>query len=235
MGRSPGKFKCSGVAAALLVVFLCAAAPPPAAAADSAPASVDQAADSEMKPAVPTADSGPNGAGEDADLAPVGADKIDIRSDRLDIDNEKRIADFSGNVVAQQAETVIEADRLRVYYKQSGGESVDALEKIVATGNVRIQFENGLAETPEAVYSMDTRVFVLTGTGSRVTSGKSHIAGEKITLRRDDGRVTVEGGERRQVEAIFYPEDEDTGFQIGGEASGKGSPEEKPDATPSNQ
>ena len=175
MGRSPRNCKCNRLAAAFLAVFLWAAAPLPAAAADSTPGQAD-----------PSADSSPQPAG-----------KIDIRSDRLDIDNEKRIADFSGNVVARQAETVIEADRLQVYYKESGGESVDTLEKIVATGNVRIQFENGLAETPEAVYSMDKRVFVLTGAGSRVTSGKSHIAGEKITLRRDDGRVTVEGGESR--------------------------------------
>jgi lipopolysaccharide export system protein LptA len=224
MGRSTGNFKCNGVAAALLAVFLFAAAPLPAAAADSAPAPADRAADTEMPP-----EGGAEGSGPDA------AGKIDIRSDRLDIDNEKRIADFSGNVVARQAETVIEADRLQVYYKGSGGESADALEKIVATGNVRIQFENGLAETPEAVYSMDTRVFVLTGAGSRVTSGKSQIAGEKITLRRDDGRVTVEGGGSRQVEATFYPEDEDTGFQIGGEEPGKDSPEKTPDATPSTQ
>ena len=134
------------------------------------------------------------------------AQRIDIQSDRLQVDNVNRVADFTGNVVARQADTTIEADRIRVHYKEGGGESVEAIEKIVAAGNVRIRFENGLAETPEAVYNVSLRVFVLTGAGSRVSSGSSYIEGEKITMRRDDGRVTVEGGQRRQVEAVFYPE-----------------------------
>jgi lipopolysaccharide export system protein LptA len=133
---------------------------------------------------------------------------IEIRSDRLLVDSQKRTAEFFGRVRARQGDTTIEADQLTVYYHPDGGENVDALDRIVAVGNVRIRFENRLAETPEAVYNVKERVFVLNGAGTRVSSGSSHITGEKITLYRDDGRVVVESGSQKQVEAVFYPGDE---------------------------
>jgi lipopolysaccharide export system protein LptA len=170
-----------------------------------------------------------------AEPEPAPSGRIDIRSDRLQVDNEKRVAEFSGSVVARQQSTVIEADRLLVHYTENGGETVESLEKIVASGNVRIRFENGLAETPEAVYTIKTRVFVLNGAGSRVTSGNSHIVGEKITLRRDEGRITVEGGSSRQVEAIFYPEDENKALPNGGAGTGDGSEADRSGKAPSPQ
>ena len=206
MGRLSSIWKCSRSVLAAWAWLVLTALPQPALSADSPPAAAP------------------------ADAGAAAAGKIDIRSDRLLIDNEKRVADFSGNVVARQGDTTIEADRLRVYYKESGGESVESLEKIVATGNVRIQFENGLAETPEAVYNMDKRMFVLTGAGSRVVSGNSFISGEKITLRRDDGKVTVEGGQSRQVEAVFYPEDEEKQKQKNGESPGAPPKTEAPES-----
>ncbi|MCF8080223.1 MAG: hypothetical protein K9K88_13175 [Desulfobacterales bacterium] len=139
---------------------------------------------------------------------PAPAEKIDIRSDRLEVDIEGRVAEFSGRVMARQGETTIEAGRIRAYYKEGGKDSINALERIEAYENVRIRFENGLAESPEAVYNMDSRVFVLIGEGSRVTSGKSQISGNRITLHQDDGRVIVEGGSSGQVEAVFYPEED---------------------------
>jgi lipopolysaccharide export system protein LptA len=206
MGRLSRRWKCSRAAAAVCAWLVFTAAPHPALSTDDAPPP----------------------ASTDAEAAAAG--KIDIKSDRLLIDNEKRTADFSGNVVAHQEETTIEADRLMIYYKESGGESAEALEKIVATGNVRIQFENGLAETPEAVYNMETRTFVLTGAGSRVISGNSSISGEKITLRRDDGKVTVEGGQSRQVEAVFYPEDEEKQKKKNGKEPGASPEKAAPEA-----
>lgn len=140
--------------------------------------------------------------------APARAGKIEIQSDRLTVDSQNRTAEFSGRVKARQGQTTIEADRIRVYYKEAQAESIQSLERIEAAGNVRIRFENGLAETPEAVYNIDSRVFELIGEGSTVTSGKSRITGDRIILRQDDGQVTVEGGAGGQVEAVFFPGDE---------------------------
>ena len=140
-------------------------------------------------------------------------EKIQILSDTLVADNQSKVAEFIGNVKASQGDTVIESERLKVYYGSEGQPSSDPenlaaqVEKIVASGNVRIRFENRLAVTQEAVYNIRAQVFTLSGKGTRVTSGSSYIVGEKITLRRKDGQVVVIGGESQRVEAVFYPED----------------------------
>ena len=75
-------------------------------------------------------------------------DRIHIVADRLVTDNQSNWAEFIGNVKATQGTTVITSNRLKIYYKQIsenrenviGGE--DSIEKIVASGNVVIHFEN---------------------------------------------------------------------------------------------
>jgi lipopolysaccharide export system protein LptA len=110
-------------------------------------------------------------------------------------------------VHARQGNTSIKADRMKIFYKQGidgqnpSGE--EALEKIVASGNVEIKFDNRLAVTQEAVYKVAERLFVMTGPGSKVTSGKNSVVGDKITFDRTNSRVKVEGG----VKALIYPGD----------------------------
>jgi len=135
--------------------------------------------------------------------------KVRITSDRLDTDTDARFAEFSGNVKASQGNTEIFADRLKIYYKKSsddpatglsGGESI---QRIVASGNVRINFGDRKAVAEKAEYNTETKLLVLTGENSKVTSGNNFISGEKITLDRATGKATVEGSKKR-VEALIY-------------------------------
>jgi lipopolysaccharide export system protein LptA len=140
-------------------------------------------------------------------------EKIRITADRLTTDTEARWADFIGNVRAIQGSTVLTADRLKIFYKQlpesaeKEGPNEASIEKIVANGHVNIKFENRLAVSDQAVYTSDTRVLVLTGPNSKITSGNNSVSGEKITFHREDGRIIVEGGTKDRVEAVFYSED----------------------------
>ncbi len=138
-------------------------------------------------------------------------EKIHITADMLTSDSNARFAEFTGHVNARQGKTVIIADSLKIFYRQASGQQKDAeavaaaIERIVATGNVRITLDDKTAETHQAVYTLDNRVLVLTGPDSRVTSGKDSIAGEKITFDRTNGQIQVEGGDtRKQVEAVFF-------------------------------
>lgn len=143
--------------------------------------------------------------GENAESKP-----IHITSDLLTTDNEAGVVEFSGNVRVTQGTTVILSDRLKVYYKKdadsaqkiSGGPG--AVEKIVATGNVKIDFDDKKAVSNKAEYVTDTQVLVLSGPDSKVTTEKESVSGAKITLYRSDGRIKVEGGEGKRVEAVFY-------------------------------
>jgi lipopolysaccharide export system protein LptA len=135
---------------------------------------------------------------------------IHIISDLLTTDNEKGFVEFSGNVQATQGTTMIISDRLKVYYKEdadtaqkiSGGEG--AVEKIVASGNVKINFDDKQAVSNEAEYMTETQILVLSGPDSKVTTANEFISGAKITLFRSDGRIKVEGGKGKRVEAVFY-------------------------------
>ena len=136
--------------------------------------------------------------------------KIHITADKLVSDNKANYAEFIGNVRANQGETTITSDRLKIFYKKdldnqetpSVGE--ESIKKIVANGNVRIKFDNKVAITQQAVYNTATRVIVLSGADSKILSGNDYISGEKITLYRTDGRINVESGNEKRVEAVFY-------------------------------
>jgi lipopolysaccharide export system protein LptA len=105
---------------------------------------------------------------------------------------------------------VITSDRLKIFYSEklaksknpSAGEG--AIDRIVATGNVKISFDNRVATAQEVVYNTESKVVVLSGPHSKITSGTDSITGEKISYNRVDGRITVESGRNSRVEAVFH-------------------------------
>ncbi len=137
---------------------------------------------------------------------------IYILADKLVTDHNTKSAEFIGNVKATQGATVITADRLKIYH--NGSEKGDrplagqeAIQKIIATGSVRIQIGDILAETQRAVYSKETRTIVLTGANSRVGDGKNAITGSTITLYMDEKSIKVSSGKNNRVKAVFGPLD----------------------------
>jgi len=140
-------------------------------------------------------------------------DSIHVVADTLSANSEARLAEFSGNVRATQGDTVITADRLKIFYSESaapaGNSSAteNAVKRIVASGNVRVTFDNRVATAAEAVYNNESKVVVLSGTPAKIVSGTDAIMGEKITYSRSDGRITVESGRNSRVEALIHSPD----------------------------
>jgi lipopolysaccharide export system protein LptA len=135
---------------------------------------------------------------------------IQIKADNLVAYNEASYAEFTGNVSAIQGTTQITSDKLKIYYskapenkgkKDTGEESI---KKVVATGNVVIRSENRTAYTSMAEYTPASKIVVLSGTDSKVTSGNNFVTGEKITFYVKEDRVVVERSKEKQVEAVFY-------------------------------
>lgn len=132
---------------------------------------------------------------------------IHITADLLVSDSQNRSAEFSGNVKVVQDQTTIKADRLILVYREGastkGGSGADSIDRVEATGNVRIEMDGRVAESERAVYSTDSRTLVLSGQGSKVISGKDVIESSKITFYRDTGNVKMEGDKKGQVKAII--------------------------------
>ncbi len=140
-------------------------------------------------------------------------EKIHISAETLVFFSEKKYLEFTGNVKASQDNIIITSDRLRIYYTDSPDkpdkpdkkENLDenSIQKIVAHGNVTIKFDNKVAETDQAVYTTKSRLLVLSGANSKVTSGSDVITGSKITLNRADGNIKVEGSKDERVEVTI--------------------------------
>lgn len=132
---------------------------------------------------------------------------IRITADQLVVDNQNQSARFSGNAKAVQGKAIISADSLTIIYK-SGKEKSPAgvsrnIERIKANGNVRIELDNRVAVSNQAVYTVGERKLVLTGPESKIIRGKDEIIASKITFYRDTGNVEFDSDPKKPVEAII--------------------------------
>jgi len=136
---------------------------------------------------------------------------IRITADTLIAEVDAGEIEFVGNVKATQAESVITADRLKILYDpetfkiNTSEEKTKSIEKIIATGHVRIVYDNIIAETDKAEYTIISDVLVLTGEQSKIIQKGHSIAGRKFTLHRSDGKLIVESSEKTRVKAIYDP------------------------------
>lgn len=127
---------------------------------------------------------------------------ITIKSNVLTADNKGKTAVFTGKVVAKQGDITIYADKIIVNYAEKKGD----VEKIEASGNVRIVQQNKIGTAEQAVY--DSRDGSITMTGNpKVMQGADSISGNAITYYVDDDRSVVSSGDdpKSRVEAVINP------------------------------
>lgn len=140
---------------------------------------------------------------------------IEINADSLEIQQDRRIAIFNGNVDAVQGKMRLRADTLTVHYldNKSGGAEAEAdlgatISRIDATGNVFVSSPDETAQGRQGVYDVERGVIVLTGSVV-LTRGKNVIRGERLVLDLASGRSRMEsaapGGQGGRVRALFTP------------------------------
>jgi lipopolysaccharide transport protein LptA len=121
-------------------------------------------------------------------LVAAGGDRaaLDIRADRLELDQPGGVARFEGNVVATQDEVELRCARLVARYDAKG-----EVGEVVAEGDVRVKSRDLAATAARASFDRAAGVLTLTGAPA-VTRGPDHVRGETIRLWPDSGRVVVE-------------------------------------------
>ena len=133
---------------------------------------------------------------------------IVIKSDSLEVDNQKRLVTFTGNVDAKVDDLIITCERMVVQYtgsapKDPSQQSSMKMDQITAKGRVRItRRDGGLATAEEAVYFQKDGKVVLTGS-PQVKQGEDFVEGSRITLFLNEDRSVVEGSEGKQVRAVI--------------------------------
>lgn len=133
---------------------------------------------------------------------------IEITSDRMrSMDSGKKII-FSGNVVGIWGDLEIRSDVFELYTskdknKSRGGiTSGQTLEEVIALGNVRITRGTKKAKGDKAIYYVDQKKIVLTGSpkASAWEEGNK-IEGKEMIFLLDEDRIVVNG----RVEMKFFP------------------------------
>jgi len=140
--------------------------------------------------------------------APKKNEAIEINADRMrSIDSGKKII-FSGNVVGVWGDLEIRSDIFELYTdkgrKKSKGSLVggQTLREIIAIGNVSIKRGNKRAKGDRAIYHVDQKKIILTGS-PRATAWEndSKIEGREMIFLLEEDRIVVNG----RVEVKFFP------------------------------
>jgi lipopolysaccharide export system protein LptA len=122
---------------------------------------------------------------EDTDRLVISAED----SGKIDLVNSSM--EYNDNVRITYGETVITADNVIIHFKDfntglsaDGGllRSKESLEKFIASGNVRISSENGIATGEKAVYDSSADTLVITGNDATVVSAAYTLSAPELTV-----------------------------------------------------
>jgi lipopolysaccharide export system protein LptA len=133
-----------------------------------------------------------------------------IKSNNLEIDNEKKIVTFNGDVDARKDDWTINCQKMILFYneqnaKSGAGADKPQVDKIIAQGKVQIRQSGGaMATADEATYYQADERVVLTGK-PMVKQGDDFVEGLKITVFLKQNRSIVEGTEENKVRAVIAP------------------------------
>ncbi len=153
------------------------------------------------------------GGGASAQEKSAREEALRVTSEKMEVNTRKNVLVFIGDVRADRGEVRIRANRLEIYTRARTGEAnsvdrADEVEKIVATGNVRLnQKKKRFATAGRLEYSESTGVAILTG-DPRVREGRNRVAGAKIEVNFREDKTTVFGSSSQRVNVTLFPSSE---------------------------
>ena len=136
---------------------------------------------------------------------------IEITADQLEVQQDRRLAIFRGNVLAIQGTMRLRAARLVVHYRptKKGGSAESGISSIEASGRVFFSTAEETAEGDSGVYDVDGGIVTL-DRNVVLTRGDNVIRGNRLVLNLETGRSKVEGapaasGKGGRVRGLFVP------------------------------
>ncbi len=137
---------------------------------------------------------------------------IEITSETLEVQQDKKLAIFTGNVDAVQGELNLKSDKLVVHYftNEQGDNTISLIE---AEGNVVLSSPNERAEGERGRYDVQKDVLELFGSVV-ITRGNNMVRGEHLRWNLASGHSKMEGGvaagsKEQRVKAVFVPQAEE--------------------------
>ena len=142
---------------------------------------------------------------------------IEINADNLEVQQDKQLAVFRGNVDAKQGDIRLRAQELKVWYRSGGGGAQESsaaadvggsIVRIDALGQVSVSSPDETARGDVGIYDVAEREITLTG-DVVLTRGENVIRGQKLTMDMDTGLSRMQGGGGR-VRGLFTPPKKDS-------------------------
>lgn len=133
---------------------------------------------------------------------------IEITADTLEVDREKNIAVFQGNVDAIQGEMRLRARVLTVHYSQKQNAQGTAISRIDAEGDVFVSSPTETAQGQRGVYDVEEGTIRLNDQVV-LTRGENVIRGDRLVMDLNSGLSRVEsaaaGESSERVHGVFVP------------------------------
>ena len=138
-----------------------------------------------------------------AEQAPVLDKKqpIEITAQQLEVIQQQRQSIFTGDVIAQQGDMTLTADKLTVFLQ----EKQDQIDRLVAAGAVKVVQLDRVASADRAVYYQLEEKLVLTG-HAIVVQSKNKVSGDEIVIYLKENRSVVKSSDGGRVKAVIVPE-----------------------------
>jgi lipopolysaccharide export system protein LptA len=115
---------------------------------------------------------------------------VDFAADRIELQDRQQRVVLSGNVVINQGDLRLTAERTTVAYTDAGTLEI---QRIDATGGVVVTRGDERASGSAAVYDFNRRVIVMSG-GVALRRGGDVLNGGRLTIDLNSGLSSVDGG-----------------------------------------
>ncbi len=137
---------------------------------------------------------------EGKEKAKKAPSSLDITSEILEVDKKNRLVVFRGKVRAKQEGLLILSDELRAFYDEKG----EQIEKIVASGNVKINGEDISAIAERAEFITPEGKIILSGK-PEIWQGSDKLEGEEIIIFLGNKRIIVKKARATVSPQRLYP------------------------------
>lgn len=114
---------------------------------------------------------------------------VDFSADRIEVQDRADRVVVSGNVHVTQGALTLDSARMTVAYRNVGGIEIDRID---ATGNVRVARGGERARGDVAIYDLDRRIITMLG-NVELQQGSNRLSGGRLVMDLRSGRSTVDG------------------------------------------
>lgn len=115
---------------------------------------------------------------------------VDVEADRIEVQDRADRAVFSGNVHAKQGDLLMDAARVTVAY--TGGAGGTQIQRLDASGGVKVTSPTETATGQFAIYDLNRRLITMLG-GVVLVRGDNRVSGGRLVMDLNSGRSTVDG------------------------------------------